>query len=290
MTQQPLVLKRLISATCQEVFVAWSKPEIMKQWLFPLRSGWKATAVNDFRVGGYYQQDMIAEDGTLYSHTGIYKEIIPNQKIVFTWNSDSVKDTLVTIQLRAINNQTEITLTHDLLPNEEQYENHQGGWKECINHLEQFLLRESYHCTVTYQVSPEKVYQSLTKAEGLKNWWTQDCKISLAEIGSKSTFRFGSTYKAMEIKELIPNEKIDWKCVEHSYSDQNFTKSDEWVDTEIVFYLTKGLNGNTTELNFIHKGLTKELECFDLCQKGWNYFLKESLKAYLETGKGKPYC
>lgn len=39
---------------------------------------------------------------------------------------------------------------------------------------------------------------------------------------------------------------------------------------------------------FTHQGLVPELECFDVCQTGWDYFLG-SLKDYLETGKGNPF-
>jgi len=174
MSQTALVIKRIFNATCQELFTAWSKPELMRQWLFPLRPGWQAIASNDFREGGQYQQIMLAEDGTAYSHTGIYKEIVPNQKITFTWNSDSVKDTLVTVELRAIEDKTELTLTHGLLPNEIQWENHQSGWEGCLDNLAKFLVNASYACVINYQVAIEKVYQALTKEEGLKNWWTQD--------------------------------------------------------------------------------------------------------------------
>lgn len=289
MPQNSLMIKRIIGATCQEVFAAWSKPELMKQWLFPLQPGWKAIASNDFKVGGHYKQIMIAEDGVAHTHTGIYKEIVTNQKIVFTWNSDSVKDTLVTIELRAVNGKTELTLTHELLPTEEQRERHHGGWEGCLNNLEKFLINENYHCVINYQAPIEEVYQAIIKAEGLKHWWTQDCTVDFPEIGAKSTFHFGASYKVMKIKALVPNKKVIWECIEQHYADQNFTKINEWVGTEIIFDLTKNPNGNT-ELNFIHKGLTQELECFNLCQKGWDYFLKESLKAYLETGVGKPYC
>ncbi|MBN9287978.1 MAG: hypothetical protein BGO43_00530 [Gammaproteobacteria bacterium 39-13] len=138
MQSTTLVIKRTISASCEEVFAAWSQPELMKKWLFPLRPGWHALASNDFKVGGHYKQEMIAADGKVYAHTGIYQEIIPNQKIVFTWNSDSVQNTLVTIELRPEGNKTELTLIHELLPNEEQKKNHNEGWEGCLDNLSQF--------------------------------------------------------------------------------------------------------------------------------------------------------
>lgn len=288
MTYKSLVVKRLISATCQEVFAAWSQAELMSKWFYPARSGWKSTASNEFKVGGHYELIMIAEDGTTYLHTGIYKEIISNQKIVFTWNSDSIKNTLVTIELRPVDNKTEITLTHELLPNEEQYESHQGGWNECLDNLKNFLGKKDYQCEISYQAPIEKVYQAITNAEGLRSWWTKNCAIGPVEINSISTFHFGANYKIMKIKSLAVNKEIIWECIEQYYADQNFTKNNEWVGTQIIFSLMQNSHGSTS-LNFKHKGLTQTLECYDICQKGWDYFLKESLKAYLETGIGKPY-
>lgn len=143
MTNIPsLIIKRVINAPCEEVFAAWSRPEIMNQWFFPMRAGWKANTKNNFKVGGEYKHDMVAEDGTVFSHTGIYKEIISNQKIVFTWNSCKVKNTLVTIQLQSIRKQTEITLLHEFLSNEEEYINHKNGWHECFEHLNKYLVEE----------------------------------------------------------------------------------------------------------------------------------------------------
>src|SRR5262249_54802136 len=161
------------------------------------------------KVGGHYKLDMFNEDGTGHAHTGIYQEIIPNKKIVFTWNSHRVQNTLVTVEFSAINDKTEITLTHELIPTEELREMHQNGWQGCMDNLEQFLMKKNFHCEVSYQAPIEKVYLAITHVQGLKNWWTRDCSVS-SELNKKSTFRFGATYNIMKIKELIPDEKVRW--------------------------------------------------------------------------------
>jgi uncharacterized protein YndB with AHSA1/START domain len=148
MNSSSLVIKKLINATCQQIFEAWSKPESMQQWLFPPMKDWKARASNEFKVGGSYKLEMLGNDGNIYTHTGEYKEIIPNKKIVFTWNSHVVTNTLVTVELREeTNGKTEITLTHDLLPNKDLYEKHQGGWHGCFDNLEIFLKKKDIPAT-----------------------------------------------------------------------------------------------------------------------------------------------
>lgn len=46
-------------------------------------------------------------------------------------------------------------------------------------------------------------------------------------------------------------------------------------------------DGSST-LVFAHLGLTPQLECYGLCNVGWNQYLA-SLKRYLEEGTGMPY-
>jgi uncharacterized protein YndB with AHSA1/START domain len=140
MNATTLIVKKIINAPCQKVFDAWSKPEVIEKWFYPPEIYWSAAASNEFKVGGHYKLEMLKQDGVVYSHTGEYKEIIPNKKIVFTFNSNLVSNTLVTVELRAIENKTEITLTHELFPNEEMCARHQMGWEGCLENMDHFFL------------------------------------------------------------------------------------------------------------------------------------------------------
>ena len=77
--------------------------------------------------------------GDVYTYTGEYREIIQPEQIASTWNSISVKDTLVTITLSEIGNDTEVIMTHDLLPSKESRENHKKGWIGCLNNLKKSI-------------------------------------------------------------------------------------------------------------------------------------------------------
>ena len=135
----PLVVKKIINAAPEQVFAAWSKPELMQQWFFP-NATWHAVTKNDFRVGGHYRHEMISEEGNKYLHQGEYGEIVPLKKIVFTWNSHAVTDTIVTVELNAVvDNKTEVILTHDLFKDEEEKRKHQEGWNVCLDNLNNSL-------------------------------------------------------------------------------------------------------------------------------------------------------
>ena len=135
MTLPSLKINKLIDASCKQVFAAWSQPEIMQQWLFPPKPQWHATVSNEFALGGHFSLAMIDGKGTIYKHSGIYREIIAYQKIVFTWNSDAVKDTLITVELLDISGKTQLTLTHEFFSDLKICETHQTGWQEILINL-----------------------------------------------------------------------------------------------------------------------------------------------------------
>ncbi len=291
-TLSPLVLKKIFHASCERVFDAWTKPELMQQWFSP-EGNWQRKTINQLEVGGKYQHEMIDNtDGKIYPHTGEYVEIIRPSKLVFTWNSHAVSNTKVTIELKAIDaNTTELTLTHEFFTDEETKSKHQNGWARCMDNLENILatpaIKNSFHCEITLKADPQKVYQAITEQNGLRHWWTPTCTAE-ATVGGKARFEFGKTFNVMEIEKLIPNEQVYWRCVQQHHASPDFTKHDEWVGTRVIFNLTPNAQGGT-HLSFTHEGLTKDLQCYESCFNGWTHFIKTSLKNYVEKGVGEPW-
>ena len=60
----------------------------------------------------------------------------------------------------------------------------------------------------------------------------------------------------------------------------------EWEGTRQIWTFSAARQGTT--LTFLHEGLNQSLECYDVCEAGWDQFLA-SLEALLTTGKGMPY-
>lgn len=145
---------------------------------------------------------------------------------------------------------------------------------------------QDYHCAITIHAPAQKVYEAITTQRGIQNWWTNDCHVETKH--RKATMRFGKTYNVMAFEKLS-NTEVRWRCIaQHQEFDKPLTKKDEWVGTHVIF-LIKELDPDHTELHFTHKGLLPSLECFDICKKGWDHFIKTSLKNYLEKGKGQPF-
>jgi uncharacterized protein YndB with AHSA1/START domain len=131
-----LVVKRTMPFPPEVIYQAFSDPKIMSRWFFGGK-GWSSQVSNDFRKGGAFSIAMRSEKGDVVPHNGIYREIVPGEKLVFTWNSPYAKDTVVTLLFRKVKDGTgtEVSLTHEFLL-EAQRENHRGGWNTCLDNLE----------------------------------------------------------------------------------------------------------------------------------------------------------
>ena len=120
------------------VFSALTDPAKMSQWFFCGESS-RTKVTNDLRPGGKYVVEMSGGDKDVVIH-GIYLEIEPPKKLVFTWNTSlGVKDSKVTFELSPIPEGSKLVITHELP--EDRIPEHREGWIVCFDNLEAFLGR-----------------------------------------------------------------------------------------------------------------------------------------------------
>jgi uncharacterized protein YndB with AHSA1/START domain len=133
-----LSIVRTIKASPQKVFAAWTEPKTLKQWMSPSPDMDVAIAETDLRIGGRYRIVMREKDGKEHRVGGVYREILPHERIVFTWawESSPEEETLVTIELRSLGVVTELTLTHARFTTDKARDMHNHGWVGCLNRLE----------------------------------------------------------------------------------------------------------------------------------------------------------
>ncbi len=135
-----VVVRRVLDAPRSLVFEAWTRPDLMARWFYPM-AGWSARVTADVRVGGRYELRMIDTEGKTHLQFGEYREVVPASRLVFTWSCPDlcVEDSVVTLELSDHGKQTELVLTHDLPPDETLRREHEGGWQGCLGQLEGFL-------------------------------------------------------------------------------------------------------------------------------------------------------
>jgi uncharacterized protein YndB with AHSA1/START domain len=78
-----LVLERVVDVTPEEVWRAWTEPELLKQWFTP--APWRTAHVEvDLRPGGIFRTVMRGPEGEEFDGTGCYLEIVENRRLVWT--------------------------------------------------------------------------------------------------------------------------------------------------------------------------------------------------------------
>ncbi len=131
-----LVIERTFAAPVDRVFAAWTDPAAMRKWFCP-GDMTVAAASSDLRVGGRYQVQMREPDGQLHITGGTYREIVPNAKLVFSWQWEgSDQETQVTVEFAAMAaGQTRLTITHEGFATGEARDAHGRGWEGCLAKL-----------------------------------------------------------------------------------------------------------------------------------------------------------
>lgn len=136
-----LTLKRRINAPPEKVYAAWTDPEKIARWFGP--SQVKAGSVQadiDLRVGGRYRISFRANGG--YNEVaGVYREVEPNRKLVFSWawHSTPERESLVTISIKPEGSGSLLVFNHAQFLDEKARDNHQRGWTEFLGKLESYL-------------------------------------------------------------------------------------------------------------------------------------------------------
>lgn len=138
---QAVEVSRFMPFPADTVFKAVTTPQFMNQWFN--RTGAKlGKAEADLKVGGSFRMDYETKDGILMPHYGEYLEIVPNEKLVFTWTSDNCHyESKVTLSLIAKKDGTEVRINHENLFSEEYRKDHQSGWTACLRSIEEELSK-----------------------------------------------------------------------------------------------------------------------------------------------------
>ncbi len=135
-----VTIVRRIKASTAKVYAALTEPSLMVQWWGP-DSGPTLRAEADVRPGGRFSVAFRLRNGEEYNPTGIYQEVVPERKLVLTWEWPGMpeRESLVTFLLEPFEGGTELTLIHAQLPDAEARNSHEQGWKGFLNKLSTFL-------------------------------------------------------------------------------------------------------------------------------------------------------
>lgn len=138
-----VVIRRILPASREQVFAAWTDAESMRHWMCPTESH-TAEASLDPRLGGAYRIVMRDSAGA-YEHTGEYLVFEPPSRLVFTWIAKSTggRPSIVTVELHPHPEGCELVLTHEPLPEGDVRNRYRGGWGYIAERLAAHLTKRS---------------------------------------------------------------------------------------------------------------------------------------------------
>jgi uncharacterized protein YndB with AHSA1/START domain len=112
-TDREIVLSREFDAPRRLVFEAWTKPELLMRW-YGARGWWLTGCEVDLRVGGRYRFVSAGPDGETMVQSGVYREVVPPERLVHTELFDDQSypgETLITHDFTERTSRTTVTTT-----------------------------------------------------------------------------------------------------------------------------------------------------------------------------------
>lgn len=139
-----LVITRLINASPEKVYAAWTTPELLVQWFAP-KPWTTARAELDVRPGGSSLVVMRSPEGEEMPCPGVYLEVVPGKKIVSTdaylraWEPSEKPFMTLILTFEPEDGQTRYTarVLHWTTADREQHEQmgFHTGWGQCTDQL-----------------------------------------------------------------------------------------------------------------------------------------------------------
>jgi uncharacterized protein YndB with AHSA1/START domain len=135
-----LTLTRRFRARPEKVWAAWTDPEKLIAWFCTAKAKpGSFRAKLDVRVGGSYRISFdMAESGEYSEVGGVYREVVPNERLVFTWawHSTPERESLVVLTMAEDGDGTMFTLHHEQFFDEKARDDHRRGWTLALDNLE----------------------------------------------------------------------------------------------------------------------------------------------------------
>lgn len=225
-------------------------------------------------------------------------ELVPDKKVVWLV-TDSIRKadnynwtgTKMIFELTSKSNKTVLQFTYDgaVLENESERLAQicdfviKENLYNLITHgklLKQIKMEnKNYHRTITVNASAT---EAMKKISEVNCWWKKDFSGSAEKLNDIFTVPFGEpSFVDFVVSEIIPGKKAVWKVTDCYLPWFNDKK--EWNNTEVVFELSEA--DGKTQIDFTHVGLVPEVECYNVCEKGWDGHVTESLVKFINEGK-----
>jgi uncharacterized protein YndB with AHSA1/START domain len=121
-----------VDAPRDVVFHALTDAEQLKRW-------WITDGISEPRAGGRYRYEWrMADPANDHVQEGTYEEVVDGERIAYPWSSPA-GDSRVTVTLSGSNGGTRVSLAHERIAAEDQFERYEQGWQGFLANLKSVL-------------------------------------------------------------------------------------------------------------------------------------------------------
>jgi len=136
-----LRIERTFAASAEEVFDAWTSPEVMRRW-FHCAADWDTPEAEvDLRVGGKVRVVMRKPDGTEVQAQGEYTLIDRPHRLVMTWtfDDDPSNEQQIELSFSESEGSTTVLMLNSGISTDKRRDAQDDGWHGCFAQLEREL-------------------------------------------------------------------------------------------------------------------------------------------------------
>lgn len=134
-------MERTFAATAEDVFDAWTSPEVMRRWFHPAPDWETPEAEVDLRVGGRVRVVMRKPDGTEAEAHGEFTLIDRPHRLGMTWTFDDEpsNEQLIELSFSESEGSTTVLLVNTGISTDARRDAQDWGWRGCLEQLGRVL-------------------------------------------------------------------------------------------------------------------------------------------------------
>lgn len=142
------------------------------------------------------------------------------------------------------------------------------------------LRNGSFSKAILVHKTPAESFDAIRNFRG---WWSEEIDGDTDKLNEIFFYRYKDIHLCkLQLTESVRGSRLVYRVLENEF---NFIKDKtEWAGTHLIFDIVA--EGAQTKVTFTHDGLTPDDECYKVCQDAWSGYIGNSLKSYIETGRG----
>jgi uncharacterized protein YndB with AHSA1/START domain len=142
---QVVRIERTFAASAEEVFDAWTSPDVMRRWFHPGADWGTPDAKVDLRVGGAVRVVMERPDGTRAEAWGEYALIERPHRLVMTWtfDDDPANEQEIELSFSESDGSTTVLMVNRGISTVARRDAEDRGWRACLDQLGTLLAAPS---------------------------------------------------------------------------------------------------------------------------------------------------